>query len=106
MSQKNLIHSTIGHTFTYLNIIQHVRYSDPHGPFQILNYPFQICREDIEVMAKLDKIGRFALKKTGIFHNQATYYNNKMKKTSKIAEGLDKQVQQSLNIRALSNETD
>ena len=43
-------------------------------------------------MAKLEEIAGFAVKKTGIFHNQTSYYKNKMKKTSKIAEGLDKQV--------------
>ncbi len=50
-------------------------------------------REDIEVMAKLEEIAGFAVKKTGIFHNQPSYYKNKMKKPSKIAEGLDKQVE-------------
>jgi hypothetical protein len=29
-----------------------------------------ISREDIEVMAKLEEIAGFAVKKTGIFHNQ------------------------------------
>ena len=43
-------------------------------------------------MSKLEEIAGFAVKKTGIFHNQASYYKNKMKKPSKIAEGLDKQV--------------
>jgi hypothetical protein len=43
-------------------------------------------------MSKLEEIAGFAVKKTGIFHNQPSYYKNKMKKPSKIAEGLDKQV--------------
>ena len=50
-------------------------------------------REDIEVMAKLEEIAGFAVKKTGIFHNQPNYYKNKMKRPAKIAEGIDKQVQ-------------
>ena len=49
-------------------------------------------REDIEVMAKLEEIAGFAVKKTGIFHNQPTYYKNRMKRSAKIAEGIDKQV--------------
>jgi len=49
------------------------------------------CRVDIEVMAKLEEIAGFAVKKTGIFHNQPTYYKNKLKKKAKIAEGIDRQ---------------
>ena len=44
-------------------------------------------------MAKLEEIAGFAVKKTGIFHNQPNYYKNKMKRPAKIAEGIDKQVQ-------------
>ena len=47
-------------------------------------------------MAKLEEIAGFAVKKTGIFHNQPSYYKNKMKKPSKIAEGLDKQVKDAI----------
>ena len=43
-------------------------------------------------MAKLEEIAGFAVKKTGIFHNQSTYYKNKMKRPAKMAECLDKQV--------------
>jgi hypothetical protein len=43
-------------------------------------------------MAKLEEIAGFAVKKTGIFHNQPTYYKNRMKRSAKIAEGIDKQV--------------
>lgn len=42
-------------------------------------------------MAKLEEIAGFAVKKTGIFHNQPTYYKNKLKKKAKIAEGIDRQ---------------
>ena len=44
-------------------------------------------------MAKLEEIAGFAVKKTGIFHNQPNYYKNKMKRPAKIAEGIDTQVQ-------------